>query len=65
MSTDLESTRESTRRRVRRNGNEVAALSEEHRALTFRAGERAAVRAGHARATRRDVHVQLSRYTTI
>jgi hypothetical protein len=52
MRIDIEATRESTRRRPTRNGDDVAANSDEHRELNWKAGERRAVRAGYHRATR-------------
>ena len=63
--TDAERTFQPIHRTRTHNGTERDALASDHTALTFRPGERAAVkRSAHGR-DRAAARVQLNRYTTI
>ena len=63
--TDAEAPFQSTTRRVVRSGDEVAAFTSERRELSWKPGERRAVRTRANRRERYGARVQLARYTTV
>ncbi len=62
---DAEATRERIYGRPARDGDEVDAFARDRQYVSYRPGERPAVKARHNRVTRRAVRTQLSRYGTV
>jgi hypothetical protein len=62
---DAEASRERIHGRPARNGDEVDAFARNRSADSYRPGQRPAIKAGFARATRTAVRSQLRAYVTI